>query len=106
MDSSEKLLEGMFPTYTTLLEPHWNGTDCWLGPLVQWRLCAGGGAADLDGGVAGGVTDADRAAAHRRCNVGVVEAGHGFSLFFRLKLQVRLPQTTGYHGNSWEQQPA
>lgn len=54
------------------------------------RCGTAGGAAHLNGGVAGGVTDPDRAAAHGRRHIGVVEAGHGFSLFFCFKLKVRL----------------
>lgn len=69
------------------------------------RTTAGGAAAHLDGGVAGGVTDPDRTAAHRRRDVGAVEAGHGFGLLFALKLKVRLPETIRYHGNSWEKKP-
>lgn len=38
------------------------------------------------------MADPDRAAAHRRRDVGAVEAGHGFGLLFALKLKVRLPE--------------
>lgn len=55
------------------------------------RCGTAGGAAHLNGGVAGGVTDPDGAAAHGRRHIGVVEAGHGLSLFFCFKLKVRLP---------------
>lgn len=69
------------------------------------RRAPAGAAAHLDCGVAGGVTDPDRTSAHRRRDVGAVEAGHGFGLFFALKLKVRLPETIRYHGNNWEKKP-
>lgn len=44
----------------------------------------------LDGGVGGGVADADGAAAHRGRDVAAVEVSHGVSFFFCLELQVGL----------------
>lgn len=72
---------------------------------MQWRCAPAEGVAHLDGRVAGRVTDPNRTAAHRRRDVGVVEAGHGFSLFFALKLKIRLPETTRYHRHGWEKKP-
>lgn len=44
----------------------------------------------LDGGVGGGVADADGAAAHRGRDIAAVEVSHGASFFFCLELQVSL----------------
>lgn len=53
----------------------------------------GPGRVHLDGGVGGGMTDADWTAAHRRRHVTAVELGHGSSFFFGLKLKVGLRRT-------------
>lgn len=74
-------------TETVCSQDALDGGACHLNGLV---IGVSGGVTHLDGGIGGGVADADWAAAHRGRDIAAVEVSHGASFFFCLELQVGL----------------